>query len=122
MKATLALALLAVLGVAVAGCGATKRIVVKVDTNSLAAKIGSESAGTITVVGAPITTIPKVKTGSRIKCTGWPGRGVKVPPRGSAADVGEGKATVNGTEPTSHDMQLTHLKDGSVTVLCTSTG
>jgi hypothetical protein len=42
MKTRIALALLAVLGFAAAGCGATKKIVVNVDTNSLATKIATE--------------------------------------------------------------------------------
>ena len=121
MKAILALVLLAVLGFAAAGCGATKKIVVTVQTNSLAAKIADDTR-TITVDGSVTTTIPNVLTGTRIKCKGWPGRGVKVPPPGSGADVGEGRATVNGTAPTSHDMQLTHQEDGSITVFCTSSG
>jgi len=122
VKAILALVLLAVLGFAAAGCGATKKVVVSVQTNSLAAKIAYQYARTITVDGSVTTTIPNVLTGTRIKCKGWPGRGVKVPPPGSGADVGEGRATVNGTAPTSHDMQLTHQEDGSITVFCTSSG
>ena len=121
MKATLALVLLVVLGFAAAGCGATKKIVVTVQTNSLAAKIADDTR-TITVDGSTTTTIPNVATGTRIECRGWPGRAVKVPPPGTGADVGGGKATANGTASTSHDMQLTHGMDGSVTVFCTSSG
>jgi hypothetical protein len=119
MRVIPALVLLTVLGLAAAGCGATKRIVVNVQTNSLATKIANQYPRTITVVGSATTTIPNVPRGTRIKCKRWPGRAVVVPPLGSAADVGEGKATVNGTSPTSHEMQLTHREDGSVTAFCT---
>jgi hypothetical protein len=119
VRAILALAVLALLGLVAAGCGATKKIVVTVKTNSLATEIANNEARTITVVGSETTTIPNVQTGTRIECKGWPGRGVKVPPRGSEANVGEGKATPNGTT-TSHGVQLTHLENGSLTVSCTS--
>jgi hypothetical protein len=117
MKPILALALLAVLGFAVAGCGSSK----KADSGqyqysvTLYEKAGS---GPITVTGT--TTIANVKTGTRIKCKGWPGRGVKVPPPGSAANVGEGEVTPSGTTHSSRGMQLTHQENGSLTVSCTS--
>jgi hypothetical protein len=47
MKPLVALALVAVLGFAVVGCGATKKIVVDVNTNSLALKAGNEYTGAI---------------------------------------------------------------------------
>jgi hypothetical protein len=122
VRAIPALVSLTVLGLAATGCGATKKVVVNVQTDSLAAKIATEYTRTITVDGSTTTTIPNVATGARIRCKGWPGRAVRVPPPGSAADVGEGKATANGTASTSHEMQLTHLADGSVTVFCTSSG
>jgi hypothetical protein len=119
VKAILALALLALLGFLAAGCGATKKIVVKVETSSPSTTIADVGPGTITVVGSATTTIPNVTTGTRIKCKGWPGRGVKVPPPGTQANVGGGKATPNGTLK-SHVVQLTHLANGSLTVSCTS--
>jgi hypothetical protein len=119
VKVILSLALLALLGFAAAGCGASKKIVVKMRTNSLATEIANNEARTITVVGSATTTIPNVKTGTRIVCQGWPGRGVKVPPRGSEANVGEGRASPNGTSR-SHRVQLAHLENGSLTVSCSS--
>lgn len=120
MKTILGLVVLAALGFAGAGCGATKKIVVTVSTSSLPAKIAAAKTRTITVVGSTTTAFPNVVSGTTIKCKGWPGRGVKVPPPGSEANVGVGKATPNGTAPPSHGMQVTHLRDGSVTVVCTS--
>jgi hypothetical protein len=114
VKAILALALLALLGFA-AGCGATKKIVVRVQTGS----VSNNEARTITVAGSATTTIPNVQTGTRIKCKGWPGRGVKAPAPGTTANVGGGKATPGGAQ-TSHSVQLTRLANGSLTVICTS--
>jgi hypothetical protein len=118
VKAVLALSLLALLGFA-AGCGATKKIVVRVHTGSLSTEIANNETRTITVAGSATTTIPNVQTGTRIKCKGWPGRGVKAPAPGTTANVGGGKATPGGAQ-TSHSVQLTRLANGSLTVLCTS--
>ena len=119
MKAILALALLFVLGVTVAGCGATKKIAT---TGSLTAVAipNAHTSHTITVVGT--TTIPNVKAGTRIKCKGWLGHGVKVPPMGSEANIGGGMAAPSGVPPTSHQMRLNHSENGSLTVVCTSSG
>ena len=46
MKAIVALAALVVLGAAATGCGATKKIVVKVDTNSLSTNVALNYTGT----------------------------------------------------------------------------
>jgi hypothetical protein len=99
---------LLVVAVAAAGCGATKRIVVNVRTTPARA----------IVVDGPTTTISNVQTGMRIRCRGWR-QSVKVPPPGSTANAGEGKATPNGTS-SSKNMQLTHLANGSITVSCTA--
>lgn len=119
MKLLLALALLAVLGFAVAGCGSAKKAVSGgpryIHVVTLHKKAGSGLI--ITVTGT--LTIPNVKAGTRIKCKGWPGRGVKVPPPGSEANVGGGTATPSGTGSSSRNMKLTHLENGSVTVSCT---
>jgi hypothetical protein len=117
MKPLLALALLAVLGFAAAGCGSAKKAVSGgpryIHVVTLHKKAGS---GSITVMGT--TTIPNVATGARIKCKGWPGRGVKVPAPGGEADAGGGTATPSGTGSSSRNMRLTHLENGSVTVAC----
>jgi hypothetical protein len=120
VKAILVLPLLAVLGFTVAGCGATKKIVVNVRTNSLSTEIANDYPRTITVVGT--TTISNVKAGTRIKCKGWLGHGVKVPRLGSEANVGGGTASPNGVPPTTHQMRLNHSENGSLTVVCTSSG
>jgi hypothetical protein len=118
VKAILSLALLALLGFA-AGCGASKKIVVTVQTGSVSIQIANNGTRTITVAGSATTTIPNVQTGTRIKCKGWPGRGVKAPAPGTTANVGGGKVTPGGAQ-TSHNVQLTRLANGSLTVLCTS--
>jgi hypothetical protein len=109
VKALLTWTLLVVLGFAVTGCGATKKIVVNVRTTPLR---------TVKVLGST-ATIPNVPTGTRIICRGWQ-RAVKVPPPGSEANVGEGIMTPNGTGSSSKSMKLTHLENGSVTVTCSS--
>jgi hypothetical protein len=114
VKAILVLALLAGLGFTVAGCGATKGTIV----NAGPKPIRVSAPHTITVIGT--TTIPNVKAGTRIKCKGWLGHGVKVPRTGSEANVGGGTASPNGVPPTSHQMQLNHSENGSLTVACTS--
>jgi hypothetical protein len=109
VKAIRALALLAVLGFAAAGCGATKKIVVNVRTTPLRH----------IMIHGSTATIPNVPTDARIKCRGWRGRAVRVPPRGSTANVGGGKAMPGGTS-SSENMQLTHQENGSLIVVCTS--
>jgi hypothetical protein len=109
LRPLLTFTLLVVLGSAVTGCGATKKIVVDVRTTPLR---------TVKVLGAT-ATIPNVPTGTRILCRGWK-RAVKVPPPGSEANVGQGKATPSGKASSSKSMQLTHLENGSVTVTCGS--
>lgn len=112
MKPLLALALLAVLGFAVAGCGGTETITSGGPPVSVFTR-----APTIRVSGS--ATIPNVPTGTRIICKGWPARGVKVPPLGGAANAGAGTATPGGTGSSSRNLKLTHLENGSVTVSCT---
>jgi hypothetical protein len=109
VRPLLTLTLLAVLGSAVTGCGATKKVVVNVRTTPLR---------TVKVLGST-ATIPNVPTGTRIICRGWK-RAVKVPPPGSEANVGQGRATPSGKASSSKSMQLTHLPNGSVTVTCSS--
>jgi hypothetical protein len=119
MKPLLALALLVVLGFAAAGCGSSK----KADSGQYQYTVTlykkKASSGPIAVTGT--TRISNVKTGTTIKYKGWPGRGVTVPPPGSAAKVGEVENTPGGTAPSSSQvMQLTHQENGSLTVSCTS--
>ena len=123
VKAILALALLGVLGLAAAGCGATKKIVVQVSTKPSAFQVGVAYKGTITVVRT--ATIPNVKTGTHIKCKGWPalGRGVLVPAAGSRGEIVREVLNIAGEPPPPASsetvMRLRHLEKGSVTVSCT---
>jgi hypothetical protein len=104
---------LALLGLAVAGCGSGKKAQSQyVHTVTLYKK-----SGPITVTGT--TTIADVKTGTWIKCKGWTLRGVKVPPPGSASSVGETKMSSNGIKSSGPNMQMTRQQNGSLTVACT---
>src|SRR4051794_7441361 len=93
-----ALLLLALVGVAAAGCGS-----------------GGTKAGhdPITVTGT--TTISNVATGTLVSCKrGVPGGPMKVPPTGHGVT-----ANVDGTGPSSSGkLQLTHRQDGSVVAVC----
>jgi hypothetical protein len=112
VKAIVALALLAVIGFTVTGCGSSK----KAGPATFAGVGLPPGANSITVTGN--TEISNVKTGTRIKCKGWPGRGVKVPLPGAVANIGGGTVKPNGTK-TSRNMHLTRLENGSVRVICT---
>jgi hypothetical protein len=107
VRAVLALALLVVVGFAVTGCGSSQKAI----------SGGPEKFNPMQITGT--VTIPRVVSWHRIKCKGMPGRGVKLPPRGSTANVGAGKITANGTK-SSRNMQVTHLENGAVIVSCTS--
>ena len=89
MKPLLTTALLAILGFAVAGCGATKKIV--------------------TLTGT--VTLPNVKSGTLVTCKGGPV--ILVPAHG----LGIGQVTIL-TRKNSPEIQLTHLQNGSVTASC----
>ena len=112
VKTLIALALLAVLGFAAAGCGATKKkTVVYHDGQAM-------RSSPITFTGT--TTVPNVATGTLIHCKGGPS--AKVPRRGATVAAGEDKLSPVGTPPPttpSRAIQLTHLQNGSVTVSCT---
>ena len=109
VRSIFALVLLAVLGFSVAGCGATKKIVLHVDTTPATPVFGQ----TITVVGPTTTTIANVKTGTRIGCKDWDAQVATVPRRGDSDGVREG-----GPGTTSSELQMTHLENGSVTAAC----
>jgi len=114
VKAVLALAWLAVLSFTVAGCGGTRKVAVK------GIPMGVPPPPTVTVAGT--TTIRNAVSVLHVKCQGWPGRGVRIPPPGSDGNVGGGTVTPNGTATTSHQMQLHHSENGSLTVVCMSSG
>jgi hypothetical protein len=95
MKAWLVLVVLAVLGLAAAGCGSgTKKL----------------TAGSITVTAVGTTTIASVATGTMIRCK--PGTAAGVPPPGHGV-------TGNADGPKVSSMiQVTHRGDGSAVVVC----
>lgn len=118
VRAATTLALLMVLGLAAAGCGATKKIVVNVNTNSLATKIANAYSPTITV-NSTTATIANAKTGTFIPCKGWIGPGVEVPPAGGSAGDSEGEIAQAGTgQSSSRQIQLKHMPNGSLTISC----
>ena len=125
------LALLAVLGLMIAGCGGTKKAVVTAGGPvpyhgpccgaTSVVNSGSAAATHRFIIGGTLT-IPNVKTGTLIRCKGWKGKYVLVPQRGSSLEVGEAvklSGTVKkrlGTE--SELMSLTHRENGAITVAC----
>ena len=120
MKPSLALTLLGVLGLAAAGCGATKKIVVKVDTTPPPTGVLSTTnpPGMITVSLGATATASKVKTGTLVRCEGGPS--ARVPPRGVAISKSSWEETVNATTPAPSpaEIRLTHLQNGSVRIIC----
>ena len=104
VKTLIALALLAVLGFAVAGCGSGK----KGGSATLAYSIGSTPA-TIKVTGST-AVIPNVKAGTPIACKGM---GIRV------------TAPATGAIVTAHHqgkkLRIRRLPGGSIRVSCTST-
>lgn len=110
MKTILALALVGLLGFMVAGCGATKKIAVKIDN-------GFGPHTPVAVSGTK--TIRNVKTGARVTCEGWAGQGVRVPPRGQAVVGFASKLSIPGKKsPALDQMSLKHLQNGSIRVTC----
>ena len=114
MRPILALALLAVLGFAATGCGATKKIVVHVDTNAAT----NPQMRTITVRGSA-ATLQRVATGRLVTCHGWPaGEAAQVPGSGSV-EVETSQAGTAGSPPSPlRDIVVTRFHDGSVSVTC----
>jgi len=126
MKPIFALALLAVLGFAAAGCGSGKKAVSGGSDIYTVTLHNNVPSGPITVAGAAATAISNVKTGTHIRCKGWQGKDVRVPRRGSDLIVGESvklsktQAKVLRTETETELMDLTHRENGSITVACES--
>ena len=104
MKALIALALLVVLGFAVAGCGSGE----KGGSATLAYSSGSTPA-TIRVTGST-AVIPNVKAGTWIACKGM-GIRVTAPATGAVAT-----ASHRGRK-----LRIQRLPGGSIRVSCTST-
>jgi multidrug efflux pump subunit AcrA (membrane-fusion protein) len=118
MKPIFALALLVILGFAVAGCGSVKKTNSGQYTVTLRREVPS---GPITVTGSATTAILNVKTDTHIRCKGWMGRDMRVPRLGTGLTVGESvKPSVKlpGTVKETELMSLTHRENGSITVAC----
>lgn len=108
-RAILGLGLVAVLGFAVASCGSGKRRV------------------SITFTRPTTTMIVDVRTGTTISCDAGPGAkavgiSVVVPPPGQGTISRAGGAVGESADEgnASAKIQLTHLRDGAVTVSCRS--
>jgi hypothetical protein len=128
MKPTLALVMLAVLGFAFAGCGATKKAVVTVGgpmkhfgtatVDSIASSDRMTTVHQFIVAGS--VTIRNVKTGTQVACRGWHRHGVRVPPRGQAlVGFASAMAIPGKTSQALDRMSLKHRRDGSIAVSCT---
>jgi hypothetical protein len=113
VKTLIALALLAAPGFAVAGCGSSQKAI---SSGPYVVTLSKKAESHPVQINGTVT-IPHLLPFHRVKCSGWPGRGVQVPPRGGTANVGRGKATPSGRS-SSKSMQVTHLEDGSVIVSC----
>jgi hypothetical protein len=110
MKPILGHVLLAVLGFALADCGSTKKAYVN---------MGGLGGPAYVVHGT--TTISNVATGDLVRCKGGPSANVPTP--GGAVAVGRDRLSPTGTPSSTSsrgEIQLTRLRDGSVTVTCTS--
>ena len=108
VKRLVALAMLAVLGFAVAGCGSKKHQVHSEVPQKATIALGGEIIGTITVTGQT-ATLPNVKTGTRIACKGLPGIRVTAPATGASVI-----ARSRGTR----ELRLKRLPNGSIQVSC----
>jgi hypothetical protein len=119
---------LAVLGFAVAGCGATKKATLTVGgpmkhsgtatVDSIVSSDRMKTAHQFIVAGS--VTIKNVKTGTQVGCKGWNGQGVRVPPRGQAVVGFASAMTIPGKKPQAlAQMSLKHRQNGSIAVSCT---
>jgi hypothetical protein len=109
MKRILALVLLAVLGFAVAACGSTKKAYVN---------MGGLGGSAFVVRGT--TTISDVTTRDLVRCQGGPSANVPTP--GGAVAAGTDRLSPTGAPSSTSsrgEIQLTRLRNGSVTVTCT---
>ena len=103
VKRVVVLALLAVLGFAVAGCGSGKKAASPSATLAI-------TPGSITVIGAE-ATIADVKAGTRIACKSLPGIRVTVPATGASV-IARGRGT--------RELRLKRLPHGLIRVFCPS--
>jgi hypothetical protein len=114
MKPIFALALLTVLGFAVAGCGSGKKTYSGRYAVTLHRNVAS---GPITVTGPATTAILNVKTGTHIRCKGWMGKDMRVPRLGSGLTRGE-SVKLSGSVRETELLSLKHRENGSITVAC----
>jgi hypothetical protein len=129
VKAILALGLLVAVGFAVAGCAGGKKsgtgpIEVTLTRTSSNVETGRPTASRITVVGST-ATIANVRTGTQVRCQGWMGPSLKVPPPGQGVYANQGTGVITRTRnghSSSEEVQLTHLQNGSLKVVCRASG
>lgn len=108
MKSIVVLALIAILGFTAAGCGATKKIVVDVQTNTLKAE-PNDYVPTINVrVLGSTAAIAHLKAGTRIECRYLPGIHVTAPATRAAVIARSG----------AKELRLRRLANGSIRVSC----
>ena len=107
------LALLAVLGF-VAGCGATKKIVINTETSALAGRIEREINSTVTVDTPTTATVANATSGTHLTCKGWDGQTLKVPQGYASAN----QAEVEPGTTTSLELHVTYHVNGTVTASC----
>ena len=103
VKRVVVLALLAVLGFAVAGCGSGKKAASPSATLAI-------TPGSITIIGEE-ATIADVKAGTRIACKSLPGIRVTVPATGASV-IARGRGT--------RELRLKRLPHGTIRVFCPS--
>lgn len=111
------LALLAVLGFTVAGCGGTKVVRDRPCCDAVSVVHSGSATATHRFIIAGKLTIPNVETGTLVRCKGWRGKYVSVPHRGSGLEVGE-SVKLSGTMKETELMSLTHRENGAITVAC----
>jgi hypothetical protein len=117
VKPFVALALLAGVGFAATGCGATKKVVIVTNGGPIVRAGPPETTRTLAISGT--VTVPDVKTGTRVSCKGWGGQGVRVPPRGESLEGFAARLAIPGKKSVAADqMSLQHRQNGSIAVTC----
>ena len=113
MRPIVALALLVLAGLALAGCGSSKRV-----TTASTVTSGKPPAPFGAVVVTGTTTVGSVEPGTVVVCKGGQPR-TTVPEHPGQVNVGYGVVTATGKRPkSSGNLQLTRSASGVVTVSC----
>ena len=119
MKPVLLLLLFTALGLAAAGCGSTQRTAATRAQGLTVITVSNSSTNLITVSGS--TSLGGVETGALVRCTGWGGKGVRVPRPGESVAAFGTSYTIPGKKTGSEEMTVTHRRNGSVAVSCKRT-